>query len=89
MVDNPPPPNLPPPPPPPVSVPSMRAQGGEIKGPLGLWSFPVLNSLSSSMRSEGVEVTGPLGMWSFPILSSVLSGSQIRISFGPGRSSGR
>jgi hypothetical protein len=64
----------------------MRAQGGEIKGPLGLWSFPVLNSLSSSMRSEGVEVTGPLGMWSFPILSSVLSGSQIRVSFGPGRS---
>jgi hypothetical protein len=45
MVDNPPPPNLPPPPPPPVSAPSMRAQGGEITGPLGLWRFPILNAL--------------------------------------------
>ena len=63
----------------------MRAQGGEIKGPFGLWSFPVLNSLPSSMHAQG-EVAGLLGLWAFPILNSVLSGSGIRVPFSSERS---
>jgi len=62
----------------------MNAQGGEITGPLGLWSFPVLSALQSPMHAQG-EAAGPLGLWSFPILNSMRSGSGIRVPFSSER----
>jgi hypothetical protein len=59
------------PPPPPLPL-SAQMGSGQGKGPLGLWDFPVISSLTRELGvSSGTK--GPLGLWDFPVLSSLAS----------------